>query len=171
MGTEATLHKSGVSIAFFCLSHPIFQPDNVAQSHFIWHSLDKSSPCWKPPTSLYFGRIKSGILQCLLFLPTMANFSGKSLPCMSKKAICSSECCSRVFIPSSNPVIVIPSPSNQPIPELLKGSIGTTQCNIFNCEFVEFQRNSSSWRSQNLVITRNALDPQLQAGNTQQTFL
>lgn len=43
-------------------------------------------------TSLCFGRIKLGILQCLLSLPTMANFNGKLLPWLSKKAICSLEC-------------------------------------------------------------------------------
>lgn len=67
-------------------------------------------------------------------------------------------------IPSSNPSIVIPSHLNQPVPELLKGRVGTTQWNIFNCEFVGFERNSSSWWSQNLGINRNVHDPQLQAG-------
>lgn len=72
-----------------------------------------------------------------------------------KKAICSLEPYSR---------IVIPSPSNQSILELLKGGVGTTHGNIFNCEFVEFERNSSPWWAQNLGITRNVRDPQLQAG-------
>lgn len=42
------------------------------------------------PIPLYFGRIKPAILQCLLFLPTMAIFNGMSKK--KKKAICSLEC-------------------------------------------------------------------------------
>lgn len=159
METEAPLHKSGVLITIFCLSLPIFQPANVAQSHFIWHSLDKSFPCWKATLPFVLAGLNwessSAFYPCLQWQISMGNcFPG----CQKKPFVPWS------VIPSSNPSIVIPSHLNQPVPELLKGRVGTTQWNIFNCEFVGFERNSSSWWSQNLGINRNVHDPQLQAG-------
>lgn len=89
METEATLHKSGVLITIFCLPHPIFQPDNVAQSHFIWHSLDKPSPRWKSPFPFILAGLNpqssSAFCSCLQWQFSMG--------CQKKKkAICSLEC-------------------------------------------------------------------------------
>lgn len=110
------------------------------------------------PIPLYFGRIKPAILQCLLFPPTMAIFNG-----MSKK---------KPFAPWSvipgllfhHQILWLLFHHHQIPSRAFKGSRAMTPCNIFNCEFVEFERNSSSWWPQNFGITTNVHDPQLQAG-------
>lgn len=154
METEATLHKSGVLITIFCLPHPIFQPDNVAQSHFIWHSLDKPSPDWKSPFPFILAGLNpqssSAFCSCLQWQFSMG--------CQKKKK--KSHLLLGVLFHKK--ILWLLFHHHQIPSNAFKRA--TTPCNVFNCEFVEFERNSSSWWPQNFGITRNVHDPQLLAG-------